>query len=323
MAVATAAGGWERAAVGRTTGALPGLLPSIALHVAAIALVILWVRSGPNGTPDQTAPQASFVLLVPAAEPQPEALPRWGLRNAAPEPPPEIPAPDPLLEQAQLPEIASEMASLPLAVFATAKPVAEPTPVPEKDAVAIEPAKPVPAPASVKLRKAQPTPPAAPKLAAKSKPKPVAKPAAAQPAAKPPAKPVSTAGDPNAKAQAASAATTTPSATQGSATAARASTASPVSDGPVLVTKPDYAGACPIQYPERARRRNQEGTVVIHALVGTDGKPIEVTVAASSGYSLLDDAARDAIAACAFEPQRVGGRPIKAIVEIPIPFKLI
>ncbi len=63
--------------------------------------------------------------------------------------------------------------------------------------------------------------------------------------------------------------------------------------------------------------------MLIHALIDTEGKPIEVTVAASSGYRLLDEAARDAIAECAFVPQRIGGRAVKAIVEIPIPFKLI
>ena len=56
---------------------------------------------------------------------------------------------------------------------------------------------------------------------------------------------------------------------------------------------------------------------------GPDGKPIEVSIAQSSGHRLLDEAARDAIAGCAFVPQKVGGRAVKAIVEIPIPFKLI
>ena len=63
--------------------------------------------------------------------------------------------------------------------------------------------------------------------------------------------------------------------------------------------------------------------MVVHALIGPDGKPIEVTVARSSGHRLLDEAAQEAIAGCAFVPQKVGGRAVKAIVEIPIPFKLI
>jgi protein TonB len=97
----------------------------------------------------------------------------------------------------------------------------------------------------------------------------------------------------------------------------------PASDAPVRVTNPDYAGACPIRYPERARRRNQQGTVVVQALIGTDGKPISVTVVSSSGHELLDVAAQAAIENCAFVPQSVGGRAVRTIVEIPIPFKLI
>jgi protein TonB len=334
MTIEAAAGRWEGAQAGRTSGALPGLLPSLALHVAAVALVILWVHDGSNGGPAPSAPQASFVSLVPvlpAVQPEPKPLPQWGLRAAAPEPPATPQTPDPLLEKTPLPEISSEMARLPLAVFATAKPAAQPAPPPEEDAVAIEPAKPVPAPASVKLRKAQTATPA-PKPAAKAKPKPVAKPAA-KPTAKPADKPVVAAppvGDPAAKPQAQAATKATdaapsasaPPSAQNSATASR-TPGTAASDAPVLVTNPNYAGTCPIQYPERARRRNQEGTVLIHALIDTDGKPIEVTVAQSSGHSLLDEAAREAIAGCAFVPQRIGGRPVKAIVEIPIPFKLI
>ena len=222
-----------------------------------------------------------------------------------------------------------------LAACASPKPAPmgpQPAPPPEEDAVAIEPAPPVPAPASVKLRKAQTATPPAPQPAAKAKPKPIAKPVA-KPAAKPADKPVVAAppvGDPAAKPQAQAATKATdaapsasaPPSAQNSATASR-TPGTAASDAPVLVTNPNYAGTCPIQYPERARRRNQEGTVLIHALIDTDGKPIEVTVAQSSGHSLLDEAAREAIAGCAFVPQRIGGRPVKAIVEIPIPFKLI
>ena len=94
-------------------------------------------------------------------------------------------------------------------------------------------------------------------------------------------------------------------------------------DRPVVVTDPNYAGNCRIQYPERARRRNQQGTVVIRALIDPQGNAASVEIVRSSGFDSLDEAARDAIADCAFTPQRVDGKPVKAIVEIPIPFKLI
>ncbi len=62
--------------------------------------------------------------------------------------------------------------------------------------------------------------------------------------------------------------------------------------------------------------------MVVHALIGPDGKPVEVTVAQSSGHRLLDEAAQEAIANCAFVPQKVGGRAVRAIVEIPIPLQV-
>jgi protein TonB len=305
MALAAAAGGWQRG----SADAPIGLLTSIVLHGAAIALAIAGLHGGMSGEPAERARQAAFVSLVPGlpvAEPEPQPVPRWGLRAAAPETSPMPEAPDPLMEKTPLPEVASAMASLPLATFV-------PRPA-EEDAVAIAPARPVPPPASVKLRKAA----SLPQAAEKSKPKPAAKPAS-RPVATAPAG--ETTAQPQPVAAAAAPRAATPSSTQGSAPAARAPAA--VSDAPVLVTNPNYAGACPIRYPERARRRNQEGTVLIHALIDAQGKPIEVTVVSSSGHSLLDQAARDAIADCAFVPQRVGGRAVKAIVEIPIPFKLI
>ena len=329
MALAAAAGGWERQAVERSTAALPGLLTSIALHGAVLALLIAGLHRGMNGAPAESAPAfVSLVPAIPAAEPVPEPLPPWGLRKAAPEPVQEAAdAPDPLMEETALPEMTSEMANLPPAVFEA------PTETEEEDAAAIAPAKPMPAPASVKVRKAHAEPAQAAKPIAKAvgkpKPKPTAKPDAARPTMKPVAKPVDAAppvGDPSAKPHAATssaASTAAPTHASGAATASTSPVSAPVSDAPVLVTDPNYAGACPIRYPDRARRRNQEGTVLIHALIGTDGKPIEVTVASSSGHDLLDAAAREAIADCAFVPQLFRGRDVKAIVEIPIPFKLI
>jgi periplasmic protein TonB len=333
MALAAAAPGWEDAPAGRGTGTLSGLLPSIALHSAAIVLMIVGVQGGLSGRPAQTAPHVATVSLVPplpATEPAPIPipLPQWGLQKTTPSPQATPAAPDLLLEETSLPEVTSGMASLPLAVFATTRAKPEPAPAPEENAVAVEPAKPMPPPASVKVRKVPADAPAPSKPAAKAKPKVVAKPSTPQPVAKAAAKPVAgaaPAGDPTAKpGPAATSATmsTAPSNAQGAATAAGAP-APTLSDATVLVTNPNYAGACAIPYPERARRRNQEGTVLIHALIDTEGKPIEVTVASSSGHTLLDDAARVAIAGCAFVPQRVGGRAVKAIVEIPIPFKLI
>jgi protein TonB len=88
------------------------------------------------------------------------------------------------------------------------------------------------------------------------------------------------------------------------------------------VTDPNYAGHCPRSYPKRAIRRNLEGTVVIQAQLGTDGKATSVIVKQSSGHDILDENAREMILECEFTPRKVGGVPVRVVVEIPIPYVL-
>jgi protein TonB len=93
-------------------------------------------------------------------------------------------------------------------------------------------------------------------------------------------------------------------------------------DQPLQVTDPNYAGHCPRSYPKRAIRRNLEGTVVIQAQLGPDGKATSVTVKQSSGHDILDENAREMILECEFTPRKVGGVPVRVVVEIPIPYVL-
>jgi protein TonB len=286
------------------TGSLLSLMPSVALHGAVAAILWLGLFEG-----QQVQPPATFISLLPTAAPASQPAPLA----------PVVPAPDPDPTFEPLPRPASGMV-LPQPEPAPAEPVLDfaPPQAPDRasfpfDPNATRPAEPAPEDA-VAIKKA------AEKPKAKAKPKPEAKPQkqaatkAVVPAGKPAPAPAPIAGP-----------SATPAAKRGAATPSAASPSqnAAVSDAPVRVSNPNYAGACPISYPERARKRNQQGTVVVHALIGSDGKPIEVTVARSSGHRLLDEAAQEAIADCAFVPQKVGGRAVKAIVEIPIPFKLI
>ena len=50
------------------------------------------------------------------------------------------------------------------------------------------------------------------------------------------------------------------------------------------------------RYPERARQRGDEGTVVLRITVDLTGRVLDVAVARSSGSPILDDAARDMLA---------------------------
>ncbi len=76
------------------------------------------------------------------------------------------------------------------------------------------------------------------------------------------------------------------------------------------------------QYPRAARRRGLEGKLVLRVTVDRDGRPDRLTVLESSGHSLLDDAARDAVSRWRFTAGMRGGAPISATVDVPIVFRL-
>lgn len=78
----------------------------------------------------------------------------------------------------------------------------------------------------------------------------------------------------------------------------------------------------PPLYPEIARRRGEQGRTVLRVSVGADGQPLDVTVAVSSGFSILDAAASAAVRAWRFIPAMRGGRQVPATAEIPVQFRL-
>lgn len=84
-----------------------------------------------------------------------------------------------------------------------------------------------------------------------------------------------------------------------------------------------YALAPPPAYPREALRDGQRGTVLLQVLVDTDGKPLQVDVAQSSGHRSLDRAAqRHVLARWTFRPALQNGRPVQAIGLVPVEFAL-
>ena len=63
-------------------------------------------------------------------------------------------------------------------------------------------------------------------------------------------------------------------------------------------------------YPERARKRNQEGRVVVKLTVTTKGKAKNPEIISSSGYSMLDNAALQFISEELFMPAHKGDEKI-------------
>ena len=76
-------------------------------------------------------------------------------------------------------------------------------------------------------------------------------------------------------------------------------------------------------YPERARRDNQQGTVLLRVLVEADGSVARVEVAQSSGFDALDRAAADTVRTrWRFVPAHRDGANAASWVLVPIRFAL-
>jgi protein TonB len=71
-----------------------------------------------------------------------------------------------------------------------------------------------------------------------------------------------------------------------------------------------------------ARRRGEQGTVMLRVFVTTDGLPSRVNIETTSGSSALDAAALDAVKTWRFVPARQGGQAVEAWVLVPIVFRL-
>ena len=83
-----------------------------------------------------------------------------------------------------------------------------------------------------------------------------------------------------------------------------------------------YKSMKAVAYPPIAARQKLEGTVMLRVLVGPDGVPQRVDVEKSSGHSILDRAARDAVMKWRFEPGTRNGQPFAAYGLVPIAFRL-
>ncbi|PRC94258.1 energy transducer TonB [Solimicrobium silvestre] len=95
---------------------------------------------------------------------------------------------------------------------------------------------------------------------------------------------------------------------------------------PEPVTEPrGYAGylnnPAP-SYPLAAQKHGLQGKVILKIHVLTNGQPDNISVAKSSGYAILDEAAVKAVTAWIFEPAKRGQKPIDGWVNVPINFNL-
>jgi protein TonB len=93
--------------------------------------------------------------------------------------------------------------------------------------------------------------------------------------------------------------------------------------GPVAGVRLEYASAPAPRYTADLVRDQAQGTVMLQVLVDTDGRPLQVSVHASSGNRRLDRLAQQHVLKhWTFRPAMRDGRAVQAIGLVPIDFKL-
>jgi protein TonB len=76
------------------------------------------------------------------------------------------------------------------------------------------------------------------------------------------------------------------------------------------------------EYPMIARKRGYQGTVVLEVLVSREGRVKDLSLSASSGYSVLDHAALTSVKTWLFDPGTRGGEKVDMWVKVPVRFQL-
>jgi periplasmic protein TonB len=91
---------------------------------------------------------------------------------------------------------------------------------------------------------------------------------------------------------------------------------------PGIKAKPNYLKNPEPIYPLLARRRHQEGLVLLTVTVEVTGKAASIKIKKSSGYPSLDEAALQAVREWEFEPARIDSLAVQSQIEVPVRFKL-
>jgi TonB family protein len=91
---------------------------------------------------------------------------------------------------------------------------------------------------------------------------------------------------------------------------------------PVSLAAPRYRDHIRPAYPWVARMRGYEGVVLLSAEIEADGQVGTLKIKKSSGFSILDRSAIDAVKTWKFEPGRRRGMAVSMSVDVPVKFVL-
>lgn len=95
-----------------------------------------------------------------------------------------------------------------------------------------------------------------------------------------------------------------------------------VSVAPRVRTDAAYLHNPSPSYPMAARRRGDQGTVMVKVLVTAEGMPANVSLEKTSGYAALDEAAVSAVRTWRFVPAREGAQAVEALYIVPVVYRL-
>jgi periplasmic protein TonB len=91
---------------------------------------------------------------------------------------------------------------------------------------------------------------------------------------------------------------------------------------PPKVTQPstdaDYLNNARPQYPPMSKRLNEQGKVVVRALIGIDGTASQASIKTSSGFDRLDQAALATVLKWRYVPGKRGGVPEAMWFDVPV-----
>lgn len=104
------------------------------------------------------------------------------------------------------------------------------------------------------------------------------------------------------------------------ATAKEVAKTAGLNEEPVMVSEPAIRHWVEPKYPRMARRRNQQGVVMLDVVVDEQGEPISIQILKSSGYAALDKAAQLAVQQWEFKPEQRDEQFVKSRVHIPVSF---
>lgn len=85
---------------------------------------------------------------------------------------------------------------------------------------------------------------------------------------------------------------------------------------------PDFSGNPPPTYPAEAIRGRLEGLVLLRLHITADGQMDRVEIAKSSGHTVLDRAAAEAVSRWHARPAKRRGQPVGSVEILPIRFRL-